>query len=120
MSIGLNSIKVFFWETSHSDLNYLCILCNLCKFIQCSVVGIFVVGAAAYSAVMNLGEFYYEEDKVTREMTGMIAEESAAYSAVLWESRGVCACLGNQAFPSFITKTGFLRIFCTCLHFVKI
>ena len=60
---------------------------------------------------MNLGEFYYEEDKVTRETTGMIAEESAAYSAVLWESRGVCACLGNQAFPSFITKTGFLRIF---------
>ena len=68
-----------------------------------SIVGIFVVRAAAYSAVMNLGGFDYEEgikDKVSRKMTGMIAEESAAYSAVLWESRGDCPCLGNQAFPS--------------------
>ena len=55
-----------------------------------------------------LGRFPHEKDKVTSDMTGMIAEESATYSAVLWESRGVCACLGNQAFPSFIIKTEFL------------
>ena len=29
MYLGLNSIKVIFWEASHTDLNYLCILQSL-------------------------------------------------------------------------------------------
>ena len=60
---------------------------------------------------MNLGEFYYEEDKVTREMTGMIAEESAAYSAVLWESRGVAPVWEIKHSPPLSLKQSFFVYF---------
>ena len=103
-----------------------------------SIVGIFVVRAAAYSAVMNLGGFDYEEgikDKVSRKMTGMIAEESAAYSAVLWESRGGLPLSGKSGIPLLRAPPSSLKkdplwmyfeykppfcIFCLCLQYIKI